>query len=130
MTAPKQKIELVYDDQCPVCRAYCKNIRFDDPSVDLVLIDARKGGALMNDISARGLDIDEGMIVKIGENLHCGSDAMRQIALRAQKNGWVAWTNRLFFSGSRARIFYPPAKAIRNFMLRLAGVKKIRDQTP
>lgn len=123
-----EKIELVYDDQCPVCRTYCTNVKLDDSSVKLELVDARKDSALMNDITARGLDIDEGMVLKVGDDLYYGSDAMHQIALRARKKGWSAWMNRLFFSThGMAHIFYPAGKAVRNLILKLAGIEKIRN---
>lgn len=123
-----EEIELVYDDQCPVCRTYCKNVSLDDSSLRLLLVDARKNSATMDDITAYGLDIDEGMVLKTGGKLYYGSDAMHQIALRAKKHGWVGWVNRLFF-GTRgmARIFYPAGKVARNLVLRLAGIEKIKN---
>jgi len=32
----------------------------------LVLVDARDGGPVMEEITARGFDIDQGMVVKVG----------------------------------------------------------------
>ncbi len=122
-----EEIERVYDDQCPVCRTYCKNVNLDDSSLRLWLVDARKNSATMDDITAHGLDIDEGMVLKTGGKLYYGSDVMHQIALRAKKYGWVGWVNRLFF-GARgmARIFYPAGKVARNLLL-LAGIEKIKN---
>src|SRR4051812_46556167 len=114
----EEKIELVYDDKCPVCRVYCRNVNLDNPAVRLELVDAREGGSLMDDITKQGLDIDEGMVLKAGGQLYYGSEAMHQIALRARKKGWTAWMNRLFFStSSRANIFYPAGKVLRSLVL-------------
>lgn len=124
----EEKIELVYDDQCPVCRSYCTNLSLDDPAMHLELIDARQGGALMDDITSRGIDIDEGMVVKIGNDLFYGSDAIHQLALRAQKAGWTGWVNRLFFQSQRlGKFFYGLGKKLRNAVLILYGIQKIKN---
>lgn len=124
----EEKIELVYDDQCPVCRSYCTNLSLDNLAARLELIDARKGGTLVNDITSRELDIDEGMVVKIGNDLFYGSDAIHQLALRAQNKGWTGWINRLFFQSPRlGRIFYALGKKLRNAVLTLYGIEKIRN---
>tara|TARA_R110001592_G_scaffold3525_24_gene20080 strand:+ start:6676 stop:7668 length:993 start_codon:yes stop_codon:yes gene_type:complete len=125
-----EKLELVYDDQCPVCRIYCKNV-IVDAGHDLHLIDARQGGDLMREVTARGLDIDEGMVLKIGSDLYYGSDAMHQISMRAQTKGWVSYVNRLFFmSPERARVFYAVGKKCRNAVLRILGIEYIDNLKP
>ena len=122
----EKTIELVYDDKCPVCRIYCKSLILDDTGTQLALIDARKGGDLIDDITSRRLDIDEGMVLKISSHFYYGSEAMHQIAMLAQKKGWIGWINRLFFSSDRlARVFYPLGKAMRNIALRILGIKRI-----
>lgn len=125
------RVELVYDDKCPLCRTYCKAVSLDNPAESLDLIDARQDSALMRDITARGLDIDDGMVVKLGETLYYGSDAMHQISLRSQRKGWVGLMNRLFFrTQRRARLFYNPAKAVRNVILRLLGIELVHNLKP
>jgi len=129
-TQAVEKIELVYDDQCPVCRTYCQNIKVDD-GISLSLVDARKDGPLMEEITKKGLDIDQGMVLKTGDTLYYGSDAMRQISLRAQKKGWLALINRLFFTRqSHADIFYPLGRSLRNGLLRLLGIEDIQNLKP
>jgi hypothetical protein len=51
---------LVYDGECPVCTTYCKHARIRDAVGRLHLVDARQPGALMDEITAAGLDIDQG----------------------------------------------------------------------
>jgi predicted DCC family thiol-disulfide oxidoreductase YuxK len=127
--APGEKLELVYDGQCPVCRTYCENLKPDAEA--FCLIDARKGGALMEEITSRGLDIDQGMVLKAGDKLYYGSEAIHQISLRARKKGLMAWVNRWFFITSRrAAIFYPAGRAVRNALLRLLGIGDIHNLKP
>lgn len=119
-------IELVYDDECPVCRVYCTNIKLKDSGQPLVLIDARKGGVLMDDITARGLDIDEGMVVKIGNNLYYGSDAIYVLSQHTKSAGIMGRMNQyLFRHRFLADILYPAGKAARNFVLYVLGIEKI-----
>lgn len=127
MNKKSQTLEIVYDDQCPVCKAYCRNIVVDD-AYSLQLIDARKKSSQMDDITQRGFDIDQGMILKIGETYYYGSAAMHKIALVSKKNGPLALFNRLFFSSAfRAKIFYSIGKTLRNCLLRLLGIKSINN---
>lgn len=126
----KENIQLVYDDQCPVCRTYCKNIKVDD-SINLTLIDARLDSKIMDKVTEHGFDIDKGMVANIDGAMYFGSDAMREIALRSQRKGWLAWANRLFFNTKfKAGIFYPLGKIVRNIILRLLDIDDIHNLKP
>lgn len=119
-------IEPVYDDECPVCRAYCTRIELKNPQRPLVLIDARKGGALMEEITARGLDIDEGMVVKIGDDLHYGSGAIHVLSQYTKPAGIMGRMNQTLFRHKfLSDILYPAGKAVRNLVLYLLGIEKI-----
>ncbi len=125
-SAQAPPIELVYDDECPVCRAYCTNISLKDSERPLVLIDARKGGALMDEITARGLDIDEGMVVKIGDDLHYGSDAIHILAQHTKPAGFMGRMNQTLFRHKfLSTVLYPAGKQARNLVLYLLGIEKI-----
>ena len=118
---------LVYDDDCPVCRTWCSDA-FPDDSAGVVLVDARKDSALMEEITAAGLDIDQGMVLKVGDQLHYASDAVREATRRSQRGGLMGGLNRTFFgSQALARISYPTGRAFRNGLLRLMGIPFIRN---
>ena len=74
----------------------------------LVLVDARDSGPIMEEITAKGLDIDQGMVVKVGEQLYYGSDAIHPLALMGRNRGAF---NRLaywsFRSRALSRVLYP-----------------------
>jgi len=129
MTAPRDaaKAYLVYDDDCPMCRTWCRGA-FPDGDGDVVLVDARQGGPLMDEITAAGLDIDRGMVLKVGDTLHYGPDAIHQATLRSRRSGAVGALNRLLFrSGRVARLVYPPCREARNLVLRLLGIPFVRN---
>ena len=80
---------VVYDKQCPACDYYCNLVRIRESVGRLVLVDARDGGPIMEEITAKGLDIDQGMVVKVGEQLYYGSDAIHALALMGTNRGRV-----------------------------------------
>ena len=121
-------IELVYDKQCPVCEFYCQRIDVDEATGKLVRIDAREQSAVMGEITALGLDIDEGMVVKADDRIYYGSDAIHELALRSSRKGFinrVAWFT--FRSHAVARVLYPMLKAVRNLLLKILGRSRINN---
>jgi len=127
-SAAQQDVWLVYDDQCPVCRTYCQRARIAEAGGRLRLVDARQPGALMDEITAAGLDIDQGMVLKIGDAMYYGADAMHMLALLSTRAGWFNRVSFLFF-GTKwgARVFYPIGKAFRNVLLKLLGISYIEN---
>jgi len=123
----KEKIVLVYDHDCPVCRGYCTRIAAKE-GVELELVDARQESALMDRITEAGLDIDEGMVLLEGDKLHYGSDAGWRLALHTQKKGFIGFIDRCFFATrGLSRVMYPLGKAVRNFFLWLLRIPRIEN---
>lgn len=81
------EVLLVYDKQCPACDFYCNLARIRESVGRLVLVDARDGGPVMDEITAAGLDIDRGMVVKAGGTLYYGPDAIHVLALLGTNSG-------------------------------------------
>ncbi|MGH8203204.1 MAG: DCC1-like thiol-disulfide oxidoreductase family protein [Steroidobacteraceae bacterium] len=122
------EILLVYDRQCPACDYYCNLVRIRESAGRLVLIDARDGGRIMDEITAAGLDIDQGMVVKAGGTLYYGTDAIHVLALMGTRSGlfnrFAYWS---FRNRGVARILYPVLKACRNLLLKILGRTKINN---
>lgn len=117
---------LVYDGECPVCRTYCKYIRIRDAIGNLRLVDARQPGALMDEITAAGLDIDQGMVLKFKDVIYYGTDAIHMLTLLSSPFGIFNRINYYVFSSKiGAKIFYPIGKAFRVLLLKLLGIKYI-----
>ena len=119
-----RKIEVLYDDQCPVCRDYCTKAEMQSAKDKLVLIDARKKGDLLDEVTAKGLDIDQGMVVKVDGKLYYGSEAMHEL-VKLKKAG--AMERFLFRSKGLSSVVYGACKSVRNLLLRVLGIKKIEN---
>ena len=123
-----REVLIVYDKQCPACDYYCNLVRIKESVGRLVLVDAREAGPLMDEITSRGLDIDQGMVVKVGDELYYGSDAIHVLALMGTNRGFF---NRLaywsFRSRAVSRVLYPALKACRNLLLKTLGRTKINN---
>lgn len=119
---------LVYDGECPVCNTYCRYARVRDAVGRLHLVDARQPSELMDEITAAGLDIDQGMVVKFGGIMYYGPEAIRILTLLSTSSGLFNRINYVFFgTAGRARVFYPIGKAIRSLILRLLGIRYIEN---
>ena len=121
-------IELVYDKQCPICEFYCQRIDVKESAGQLVRIDARDDSDIMQDITALGLDIDEGRGVRVGDELHYGADAIHELALLSSGKGFVNAMAKLSL-GARAiaRVMYPFFRFVRNMFLKMLGRTRINN---
>jgi len=122
------KIVLVYDKQCPACSMYCRMVRLRESVGELKLIDARDGGMLVDEITARGWDIDQGMVLKLDNELYYGADATHVLSLISSRNGFFNRLNHgLFKNPIAAKLFYPVLRSCRNLLLKILGRTKINN---
>ncbi|MEP1742941.1 MAG: DCC1-like thiol-disulfide oxidoreductase family protein [Kangiellaceae bacterium] len=122
----KQKIYLVYDEECPLCDNYCRMVNIRKSVGELVLINAREDNQQIKQISDRGLDIDQGMVLIIDEAYYYASEAINVLALISSNNGLFNKFNHWCFKSKRlSRITYPLLRSFRNLLLKLMGKTKI-----
>lgn len=125
---PIDDILLVYDKQCPACDYYCTLARIRESAGRLVLVNARDSGPIMDEITAAGLDIDQGMVLKVGDNLYYGPDAIHVLSLMGTNAGvFNRLTHWCFKSRSVARVLYPLLRSCRNLLLKILGKTKINN---
>lgn len=123
-----QQTLLIYDRECPFCHDYCQRVRVLQTVGELTLIDAREDSEAMQQITQRGWDIDQGMVLKTGEQWYYGSDAIHALALISSQVGWFNRFNYwVFKSPKRARILYPMLRSLRNLALKLMRKTKINN---
>ena len=123
-----KRILLIYDKQCPACHFYCQLVRARDSVGKLVLLDARDDGKIMEEITAAGLDIDQGMVLKIGGSIYYGADAIHMLSLLGSSSNLFNRINYwLFRSRAIARLVYPVLRFHRNMLLKLLGKTKINN---
>jgi predicted DCC family thiol-disulfide oxidoreductase YuxK len=129
MTSPEEDlVEILYDRECPVCDAYCTIADVRAEAGKIRLLDARKDSELLREVTARSLNIDEGMVVRYRGELHYGADAIHVLALLSPRKTLfdrLSWL--VFRSKSRARVVYPVMKAGRNLLLKILGRTRINN---
>jgi predicted DCC family thiol-disulfide oxidoreductase YuxK len=124
----REEIFLVYDKQCPVCDNYCRLVHIRETVGELKLMDARESSAVMDEITVQGLDIDQGRVLKMGDRLYYGSDAIHALALISSRSGIFNRLNYwMFKSRTLSRIFYPVLRFFRNLLLKLLRRTKINN---
>ncbi len=123
-----EDLGLVYDWQCPACNLYCNLVRIDESVGQLRLINARQNPEVMKEITARGFDIDQGMILKMNDGFYYGADAIHMLALIASPatvfNRFNIW---IFRSRRRSELLYPVLRTLRTFLLKFLGRTKINN---
>ena len=125
---PHDEILLVYDTQCPACDYYCQLARIRESVGTLKLVDARESSAVMKEITAAGFDIDQGMVLKLGETLYYGSDAIHMLSLIGTRSGFFNRVNYwLFRSRTVSKFLYPVLRFFRNLLLKILGRTKINN---
>lgn len=121
---------LVYDGECPFCSAYVKYVRVRE-HVRLHLVNARNGGPLVDEIVSRGLDLDEGMVLKMGDRYYHGADCINVLATLSTRSSTFNRINaRMFSSPALARALYPVLRTGRNGALSLLGRRRLKLRPP
>jgi predicted DCC family thiol-disulfide oxidoreductase YuxK len=130
-TTPRRsgrEILLVYDGECPLCNAYCRATRIRESVGTLKLVDARHSSDVRDELTRKGLDIDQGMALKVGDVLYYGSDAILALSLLSSRAGVFNRFNYwLFRSERRAHLLYPLLRGCRNLLLKLLRRSKINN---
>jgi predicted DCC family thiol-disulfide oxidoreductase YuxK len=119
---PRITMTLVYDGQCPMCRRFVRLQRLRRDVGEVELVDARRESAERRELSELGIDLDEGVALRIGEQWVHGSEALHRLALMSTGSGlFNRLMARLFASPRRTARLYPWLRAGRAVLLRLLG---------
>jgi predicted DCC family thiol-disulfide oxidoreductase YuxK len=118
---------LLYDGECPACRAYVAMARLRRLYPDLRLLDARTEPDLVAELRGKGYEINEGMVLCLDGVIHFGAEATRMIALlgRATPSRWRRATLGAIGTAPWARRLYPWLNRARGVLLRLLGRGRI-----
>lgn len=124
----KEPLLLVYDRECPVCDAYCRLVKIRESAGELKRVDARKPDGVMAEITAAGLDIDQGMVLKMGGALYYGAEAIHMLARIGTRAGFFNRINYwIFRSRAASKVLYPVLRFFRNLLLKLLRKTKINN---
>ena len=123
---PRGDAWLVYDGDCPFCSRYVQYLRLREAAGPVRLVNAREGGPLVDELRRAGLDLDEGMVLKLGGRYYHGADCIHALALLSSSSGLFNRINaKVFHSPVLSRALYPVLRAGRNTVLRMLGRTKI-----
>ncbi len=123
-----ETILLVYDKECPACDNYCRLVNIRESVGELVLVNARSEHPVMQEITDLGWDIDDGMVLKVGQTLFYGADAIHALSLIGSDKGAFNRLNHYIFKSRRlSSILYPVLKSMRAVMLKILRVSKINN---
>ncbi len=123
---PAGPIEIIYDGECPFCRAYVQMVRLREAVGPVILIDGRDHPEIVAKLYADGIDLNETMVVNYGGVSYAGARAIELLSLLSSNSGFLnRMTARLLRNKNRANFFYPILRFGRNSALRLLGKDKI-----
>ncbi|MAD88443.1 MAG: hypothetical protein CMK64_01960 [Pseudoalteromonas sp.] len=124
----KAEILLVYDKDCPACDNYCQVVRIRESIGELKIINARENSEVLEEITQLGLDIDQGMVLKVGGVIYYGADAIHALALISSRSGVFNKLNYWLFKSKRvSAVLYPLLRSFRNLLLKMLGKTKINN---
>jgi predicted DCC family thiol-disulfide oxidoreductase YuxK len=117
---------LIYDGECFFCSNYVRLLNFRAAIGDLVLVDARDRSAV-EALQIRPADLNEGMMLILGEERYFGADALHRLALLSTGHSQLNKLNHFVFQHrALSRILYPFLKTGRRTYLFLSGKDIIR----
>lgn len=122
------ELYVVYDGQCPFCSRYISLLRLRDTLGHVELVDAREGGPAVDEVTASGLDLDDGMVLKMNGRLYHGDECMHRLALLSSSSTAFNRINKAIFrSPTMSRILYPMLRSGRKAVLRMLGRPMLGD---
>ena len=117
---------LIYDGECPLCVNYARYLRLREAVGELILVNARDGGPLVDEVRNLAHNLDEGMVLKMDGRYYIGHQALNVLARLSDKHDIFNRLNGLLFSSPQAaRIGYPVLKMGRRLLLRIKGVSPL-----
>jgi hypothetical protein len=101
-------------------------MRLQEAAGRLRLVDARQEPELVGQLRRRGYRLDDGLLLRIGDQYFHGAAAMNVLALMSSRSGWFNRLNyRVFRSRRTANLLYPTLVSGRRALLWLLGRKPL-----
>lgn len=126
MQLKNQKNILIYDGECFFCANYVRLTKLRESIGNIELINARNT-ELVKEYAANPSDLNEGILLILGEERYFGADAIHRIALLSTENDNFNKLNRMIFKHEKLTfVLYPAMKLGRRLYLFLAGKSLIK----
>jgi predicted DCC family thiol-disulfide oxidoreductase YuxK len=109
---------ILYDGECPVCRNYLAWTNLRSVRPDIALINARESPDLVAEYRRKGVEINDNMILRLGDLTLHGADALSMLTrLGEARSGPIAATLRFISRPAISRPLYPFMVAGRKALL-------------
>lgn len=113
---------VLYDGECPVCGAYMALARLRTLRPSLRVLDARQEPALVASLRVQGYDVNDSILVRVGERVYSGAAATRLISQLGSDNPAVRRAALYAIGGAPwSEALYPWLRGMRNGLLRVLG---------
>jgi predicted DCC family thiol-disulfide oxidoreductase YuxK len=117
---------VLYDGECPICRSYMALARLRTLQPEIQILDARQQPALVRDMRARGHEVNDSILVQLGDRVYEGGAATRLIAQLGSANPLLNRFALYMIGGAPwGSALYPYLRATRNLLLRVMGRRLI-----
>lgn len=121
-------VSFVYDGECPMCTKAAHALRIKQDYGAIHLINAREAtnDPLVLEVTQRGFDLDEGMVIYAEDHFYHGKEALKFMARYGDaRNIFTALCKSLFWSNTISSLTYPWMRGTRNWLLRRRGIGRI-----
>ncbi|MEO6823326.1 MAG: DCC1-like thiol-disulfide oxidoreductase family protein [Nitrosospira sp.] len=123
------RLSVIYDGDCPFCTNFMKLYAIRKNTGDIELINARERPVLVQELRAKGMEINDGMVVIWQGRHYYGADGMHLLSILGAESGIFSVLNRfLFHNRNIASAIYPALAAGRRATLLLLRRKLIPYQ--
>lgn len=126
----KNGVWFVYDGDCPICTYAAQALKIKRDYGQLHMVNAREPNddhrSLIEEITRRGLDLDEGMVIYLDQKFYHGKEALTFIANYGEsKNILMASFKALFWSNTLSTLLYPWMRGARNLLVKRKNIGRI-----
>jgi predicted DCC family thiol-disulfide oxidoreductase YuxK len=120
------RLSVIYDGDCPFCTNFMKLYAIRKNAGDMELINAREKPVLVQELRAKGMEINDGMVVIWRGHHYYGAEGMHLLAILSAESGIFGMLNRfLFHNRNVAGVIYPVLAVGRRATLSLLRRKLI-----
>ncbi|MBS9405243.1 DUF393 domain-containing protein [Halomonas sp. TRM85114] len=120
---------IYYDGDCPFCRRYVDLLRLREAAGEVRLISLREAPEAYRRFEAKGLDLDQGMVVEQSGRLYHGREAIHRLALMTTRVGLFNRITAAILSRHwLATLLYPLMRAVRNATLLIMGRQPLKQR--
>lgn len=115
-------LTLLYDGQCPLCTFGANRLQKTIKNIPFTCIDARQDSTLRQEATRAGIDLDEGVAIRLNGKLYHRYDAIHLLAPHCAKPDIFTLLYKLFFTNATmTRLLFPLVRGARKVLLRLRG---------